>query len=67
MEEWLVEVEREGKIPNYEIVIKKIEPQKVLSIREILPDYSHISGLFRKMESYLAKTRGQIVGVPLAI
>jgi effector-binding domain-containing protein len=67
VEEWLVKVEREGKMPKYEIVIKKIESQKVLSVREILPDYSHISGLFRKMDGYLTKSGGQMIGPPLAI
>ena len=33
VEEWLIQVEKEGKMPNYEIVIKKIAPLKVVSIR----------------------------------
>ena len=67
VEEWLGEVEREEKMPNFEIAIKKIEPQKVLSIRELLPDYSHIGRLFQKMEGYLTQSGGQVAGAPLVI
>jgi effector-binding domain-containing protein len=67
VEEWLVDVEKEGKMPEFEIVIKKITPQKVLSIREILPDYSHIGSIFQKMEAYLKKSGAQMIGPPLAI
>jgi len=67
VEDWLVEVEREGKMPNFEIAIKKIEPQKVLSVREILPDYSHIGRLFQKMEGHLTKSGGQFNWPPMAI
>jgi hypothetical protein len=32
---WLKETEKEGKMPELHIVIKKIKPQKVLSIRRL--------------------------------
>jgi effector-binding domain-containing protein len=67
VEEWLAEVEKGGKMPKFEIVIKKIASQKVLSVREIIPDYSHIGELFQKMESYLKKSGTQMTGPPLAI
>jgi DNA-binding transcriptional MerR regulator len=37
VESRLVQIEQEGKMPEYEIVLKKIEPQKVLSVREVAP------------------------------
>jgi effector-binding domain-containing protein len=67
VEEWLAEVEKEGKMPKFEIVIKKIVPQKVLSVREIIPDYSHIGELFQKIEAYLKKSGSQMTAPPLAI
>lgn len=67
VEEWLVDVEREGKMPNYEIVIKKIETQKVLTVRVIIPNYNQIGPLFQKLESYLAQSGTQMIGPPSAI
>jgi effector-binding domain-containing protein len=67
VEEWLVGVEKEGKMPEFEIVTKKIAPLKVLSLREIIPDYSQIGNLFQKMEAYLKKSGTQMVGPPMAI
>jgi effector-binding domain-containing protein len=67
VEDWLVEVEREGKMPNFEIAIKNIEPQKVLSVRQILPEYSNIGRLFQKMEGYLTKYGEQMNWPPIAI
>ena len=67
VEEWLIQVEKEGKMPDYEIVIKKIMPQKVVSIRGILPDYSASGQIFQKMASYVYRSGSQVTGPPLAI
>ena len=74
VEEWLVEVEKEGKMPNYEIVIKKILPLKVVSIRTTLPNSLAVEPVWRKAEpvlrkivDYIFKSGSQITGPPLAI
>ena len=67
VEEWLVQVEKEGKMPDYEIVIKKISNVKVVSVREILPNYSAISQLFQKIAPYVYRCGSQMTGPPLAI
>jgi effector-binding domain-containing protein len=67
VEDWLVDVEKEGKMPDYEIVIKKIAPQKVVSLRKVIPDYGHIGELFQKLDPYLAKSGGQMMGPPMVI
>ncbi len=33
----LTQIEREGQMPVYDVVLKKIEPQRVMSIRQIAP------------------------------
>lgn len=38
---------------NYDIVIKKVKPFKVVSIRETLPHYSAIDKLFNELSEYL--------------
>ena len=67
VEEWLMQVEKEGKMPDYEIVIKKIMPQKVISVRGILPDYSATGQVFQKMAPYVYRSGSQMTGPPLAI
>jgi len=67
VEEWLVQVEKEGKMPDYEIVIKKISNVKVVSVHEILPNYSAISQLFQKIAPYVYRCGSQMTGPPLAI
>ncbi len=37
-------LEREGKMPNYEVVVKKVEPQRVASAREIVPTAGEMPG-----------------------
>jgi DNA-binding transcriptional MerR regulator len=67
VEEWLVEAEREGKMPNYEIVIKKIEPQKVVSVRSVLPNYAATGPIFQKIAPFVYKSWAKIVGPPMLI
>ncbi|PMB52640.1 MerR family transcriptional regulator [Fischerella thermalis CCMEE 5201] len=49
----LKQIEQESSMPNYEVVIKKMEPIKVASIREILPDYSSVGRLYDELLTYL--------------
>src|SRR4030042_652719 len=67
VEEWLKETEMEGKMPEYEVVIKKVKPQKVVSIRRILPNYSHLFELFSAIGPYLGKVHAPVKGPPFAI
>ncbi|MCU0541753.1 MAG: MerR family transcriptional regulator [Oscillatoriaceae cyanobacterium Prado104] len=49
----LRQIELEGNMPNYEVVLKKIQPMTVASIREILPNYSAVGKLFDDLTDYL--------------
>ncbi len=49
----LRQIEREGKMPAYEIVLKKIEPLKVAAIREVIPNYADIGRLFGILFGYI--------------
>jgi effector-binding domain-containing protein len=50
----LTTIEQEGKMPEYEVVVKAIEPQLIASIRERLPSYSGIGKLFGELYAYLS-------------
>lgn len=51
----LKQIEQENVMSDYEVVIKKIEPMTVASIREILPNYFAIGSLFQELFGYLAQ------------
>ncbi len=67
VEEWLKKVEREGKMPDYEVVVKKVQPQKVLSIRRTLKAYSNFGELFGVLGPYLFQSGAQMIGPPIGI
>jgi effector-binding domain-containing protein len=67
VEEWLKQAETEGKMPEYEVVIKKLKSQKVLSIRRVLPNYGQLSELFSTIGPYLGQSHAPVKGPPLAI
>lgn len=67
VEEWLKQTEKEGKMPEHEIVIKKIPAQKVVSVRKILPNYQSVGELFQQIPPYIFKSGGQMTAPPMLI
>jgi len=74
VEEWLMQVEKEGKMPNYEIVVKTIAPLSIVSIRTGVPNSRAVDPVWRKIEpvvrklvDYIFKSGSQIAGPPMAI
>ena len=55
VEKLLMRLEQEGKMPEHQIAIKKIEPQLIASIRATLPTYGDCGPLFGELYKYLAK------------
>jgi effector-binding domain-containing protein len=47
------QIEQENNMPNYEVVVKKVEPIKVASIRDIIPSYPSVSWLCDSLIEYL--------------
>jgi effector-binding domain-containing protein len=67
VEEWLKQTEKEGKMPDFGVVRKKVKAQKVLSIRRKLPTYGHLSDLFTAIGPYLGQVHAPVKGPPFAI
>ncbi len=63
----LRQIEQEGKMPAYEVVIKKIEPQLVAAVRQVIPAYSQVSQLFGALFAHLGQRGGRPAGPPLAL
>jgi effector-binding domain-containing protein len=55
VEKLLQQIEKEGKMPDYKVVVKKIEPQRVASMRGILPAYGEIGRFYDEIFKYLGK------------
>lgn len=51
----LRQIEQEGTVTTYDVVLKNVEPQLVASIRSVVPVYSAMSGLFDELYAYLRR------------
>lgn len=67
VEEWLIQVKKEGKMPDYEVVLKNVPSQKVLSLRKIMPDYGATGQLFGEIGPYVYKSGAQIIGPSILV
>ena len=67
VEEWLTKIEKAGALPEYDVLLKKIESLTVASVRDVIPTYNDISRLYRELFSYLGRNRIQFAGPPMAI
>jgi DNA-binding transcriptional MerR regulator len=61
----LRQIEQEGTMSDYDVVLKEIEPQLVAGIREVIPNYAAIGPLFAELYAYLGQhgTGGLAVGI----
>jgi effector-binding domain-containing protein len=55
VERLLQQIEKEGKMPDYKVVVKKVAPQLVASVRGILPAYGDIGQFYGEIFPHLAK------------
>jgi effector-binding domain-containing protein len=67
VEEWLRKVEKEGTMPIYDVILKKIEAKKVASVRDVIPTYGDIGNLFNELCSYVGRQRVTFGGPPMAV
>ncbi|WP_019499084.1 MerR family transcriptional regulator [Pseudanabaena sp. PCC 6802] len=63
----LNQIEKEGIMPNYDVIIKKVEPIWVVSIREMLPSYYAIGSLYDELEQFLRSAGVKKWGYSLGI
>jgi effector-binding domain-containing protein len=63
----LRQIEMEAGVAKYDVVIKKLEPQKVASIRRVLGSVQEINDLFGIIFGYLGKKGVRPLGPPYGI
>ena len=54
-------------MPDQEVVIKKVEPLQVATVRAVVPTYSHVGRLFNELFACLGEQKARPVGPALAI
>jgi DNA-binding transcriptional MerR regulator len=52
LEARLKQMQQEEGVPDYEVVLKRVDPQRVASVREVLSHYSDIGLLFDELRAY---------------
>jgi DNA-binding transcriptional MerR regulator len=63
----LRQIEHEGQMPAQEVVLKAIEPQRIIGIREIIPTGDHIASLLGNSFGALMRSGIQPIAPPFTI
>ncbi len=67
VEKLLVQIEQNGKMPDHQVVIKKIEPQLIASIRAVIPTYGDLGQLYQELMQHVFSNGGRPAGPTLYI
>ena len=62
VEKLLEQIEKEGAMPEYQIVVKNVESQLFASIRAIMPTYGHVGQLYEELFKYIFSNGGRPAG-----
>jgi DNA-binding transcriptional MerR regulator len=58
----LQQIEQEDKVSTYDVILKRVEPQLVASVRAILPNHSAVGALFGEVYEALGPFVGEALG-----
>jgi DNA-binding transcriptional MerR regulator len=67
VERWLRQIEQEDSMSKYDVVIKKIEPTRVASVRGVVPTPPDQRALWDELMGYLQQKDARMIGPPMAI
>jgi DNA-binding transcriptional MerR regulator len=68
VEDRLKQIEMEGQMSTYDVIIKKVErQQRVISIQRTLPKPTEVGKLYYELETYLGQRGETMSGPPLTI
>ncbi len=62
LEARLRQIEREDNMPDYDVVLKQVEPQLVASVRRVVPNYQAIGTLYGELFGALGPTGALTTG-----
>jgi effector-binding domain-containing protein len=58
-------IEMENSMPDYDVIVKNVDPQLVASLRDTLPSYQHVGQLFEELYTYLQRYGADGLGVAI--
>lgn len=67
IESRLRQIEQEGTMPDYDFVIKKVEPVHAATVRDTVPSYSDVGLLLHRLFEGLGASGAQPAGPPFVI
>ncbi len=67
IESRLRQIEEEGKMPGYDIVLKELPPMRAACLRQVIPDFDHLSAMFSQAYSHIMAKQGQPSGPPIVV
>ena len=63
----LRQIEQENKMSNYDVVIKKVEPQRIASVRDVIPSYPEQGHLWQELETLMGQSKIKSTGPCLTL
>ena len=63
----LRQIEQEDKMPTYDVVLKKVEPQTVVAIRDVISTYGDQGSLWKELSVYLEQHGAKAISPSLTI
>jgi DNA-binding transcriptional MerR regulator len=67
VERWLRQIEQENSMSKYDVVIKKVEPTRVASVRGVVPAPPDQGSLWEELMGHLGRQGARMIGPPMAI
>ena len=67
VEAHLRQIEQEDTMPTYEVVLKRLEPQTVVAIRDVVPTFGDQGALWKELAAYLKQHGAKAAGPSLTI
>ena len=67
VERWLRQIEQENQMSKYDVIIKRIEPLEVASVRGVVPTPPDQRSLWNELLQYLQSKNARMVGPPFAM
>jgi DNA-binding transcriptional MerR regulator len=71
VESILKQIEMEGKMPVYDVVLKKVEPLRVASVRDYAPDFARLGPtldrMFDQVNEHITRNKAEYSGKAIAL
>ncbi len=67
IESRLRQIEREGNMSKFDVVLKEVKPVRAACLRKVIPDYGHLSKMFSDVYGHVMSNGGQPTAPPVIV